>query len=110
MSGWGKLPEQVKQDLEAWFNCTEITYDQKTELARLYQSGRFHAWNCPECGERTYFSNPKNWAMFQGVLNADYSSYPGNPRKWTQEYLERLCDSCRNATSQHEFDKETHYR
>ena len=87
MSGWGRLPNQVKEDLETWFNCTEISYAEKTELARLYLTRRFHAWNCPQCGERVYFAEPTNWSMFQGVLQADYSSYPGENH--------RLCDGCR---------------
>lgn len=95
MSGWGKLPDQVKEDLENWFNSTEITYAEKTELARLYFSGRFHAWNCHRCGERVYYGEPLDWSKFQGVLQADYSSYPGDDEVYQPDYLAKLCDECR---------------
>ena len=98
MSGWGKLSDLVKQDLETWYNCTEISYSIKTEMARMYFRGDFKAWNCPLCGERVYFGEPRDWGDFQGVRQADYVSYPGDDSAFTPEFLETLCDDCRAKT------------
>lgn len=97
MSGWGKLPEQVKRDLIEWFNVSGgVSVMEMTEMARMYQRGQFHAWNCPKCNKRVFYGEPKDWSMFQGVQNADYSSYPGNPD--LGEYNTLLCDDCRCFT------------
>jgi len=92
MSGWGKLQEDTKRDLRTWFN-SEPDYADMTCLSRLYLTGRFKAWDCPECGERVYWGSPINWDNFQGVCQADYTSYPGDLEKYTPEYNEQMCDS-----------------
>lgn len=90
------LPEMVQEDLTAWFNVRKLdNEDDKIRLLDLYQSGRFEAWDCPECpNERVYKGNPDSYNHFQGVLNQDFSFF-GNSDKYTEEYLEQMCDSCR---------------
>ena len=90
------LPSQVQDDLIKWYNVRkeDLTFADKQRLLRLYNKGCFQAWNCPECGERVFNGTPDNYDHFQGVLNQDFSFF-GNPEKYTQEYIESCCDSCR---------------
>ena len=89
------LPDMVKEDLIAWFNVRNLENEEdKICLLELYQSGRFQAWDCPECNERVYEGNPYSYNNFQGVLNQDFS-YIGNRDKYTTDYIELMCDTCR---------------
>lgn len=94
---WRDLSEQTKTDLHKWYNSSKISTAEKNMLAALYSSGRFYAWDCPNCGARVYRGDPRDWGNYQGVLQVDYTSYPGNDEKYTAEYLEKLCDNCRMA-------------
>lgn len=89
------LPEQVQVDLKTWYNRSELEIKEEIRLFNLVKRGLFHAWNCPECGERCYYGEPSNWDFFQGVWQIDYTSFPGNSEKFTQAYLLKLCDDCR---------------
>ncbi len=95
-TSWGHLDSQTQEDLIAWRNIREsdVTAEDRAQLAELFAAGRFEAWTCV-CGERVYRGDPENWGHFQGVNQVDYVSYPGNEEKYTQEYLARLCDTCR---------------
>jgi hypothetical protein len=88
------LPEIVQEDLITWFNLQDQSETDRESLFNLYMNNKFKAWNCPECGERVYYGNPASWDNFQGVLNQDWS-YFGNRDKFTEEYLEAMCDVCR---------------
>ncbi len=72
----------------------DATHEDRESLAQLYWSGRFHAWDCVSCGERCYWGDPENWDAFQGVLQLDFTSYPGATS--TPAWLKaRQCDDCR---------------
>lgn len=89
------LPEMVQEDLTAWLNVRKLdNEDDKARLLELYQSGRFQAWDCPECSERVYEGRPDSYNNFQGVLNQDFSFF-GNTDKYTEEYINQMCDLCR---------------
>lgn len=93
-----ELPQQAQDDLLGWFNCADPSDDDKDRLLELYQQGRFFAWDCPEqCGNRVYHGSPSSYDDFQGVLNQDFALFPGNRLKYTENYLEVLCDDCRGA-------------
>jgi len=92
---WDELDGQDQEDLLAWFNVREPGAEDKERLAKLLADGLFEAWDCPECGERVYRGEPKDWGHFQGVLQVDYTSYPGNTEKYNEEYLLKMCDHCR---------------
>lgn len=93
---WEELPAETKNDLTAWFNqAGELDIGQMTMLAALAAKGQFRAWDCPECGNRVYEANPDSWFNFQGTEQVDYTSYPGDERKFTPEYLLAMCDACR---------------
>jgi hypothetical protein len=91
---WYRLDEQTRTDLETWFNREPDEAD-KTILAKLFNDGKFRAWNCVECGERCYEGQPDDWGHFQGVSQVDYTSYPGNDEKYQPDYLRQMCDHCR---------------
>lgn len=93
---FSKLEDQTKKDLIDWLNHLEPTREEMWELARLYNEGKFSAWDCPECNDRVFFGTPDNWEDYQGVMQADYVSYPGNNKKYQEKYLQQLCDDCRN--------------
>jgi hypothetical protein len=76
---------KVANDLLTWFNSTEPSSDDAKALFHLYKAGLFDAHICP-CGTRFFVGYPDDWGSFQGVLQADFTSYPG---PW------HLCDSCR---------------
>ena len=94
-ASWSALDEKTQKDLLTWFNVGEPTYEDKERLALLSQNGGFEAWDCPDCGDRVYEGTPTSWANFQGVMQVDYTSYPGNKEKYTPKYLKRMCDDCR---------------
>ena len=91
---WKELPSQAQEDLIHWYNTSEPNGQDRRRLAELYSEGKFHAWNCPSCGERVYWGEPDDWNQFQGVCQADFTSYPGssNVSPWL---ISRQCDSCR---------------
>jgi len=91
------LPSHVIDDLTEWYNQNELSDSNKELLAALYHAGKFHAWNCPECGERVCHGAPDDWGKFQGVNQPDYSSFPGDPDRYAPEYLSEMCDDCRMA-------------
>ena len=93
---WVELDYQVQKDLVEWFNvrADDVDSQDRKRLARLYESGNFHAWDCPSCGERVYCGTPDDWSHFQGVLQVDYASFPG-PEHVTPEHRVQLCDLCR---------------
>ncbi len=95
MPSWSQLPEDIRRDLLEWFNIVPeaVNRDDKTRLARLYSQGKFEAWYCPGCGARVRCGEPDDWEHFQGVLNPDYSSFPGFPERRRDNDL--LCDECR---------------
>jgi hypothetical protein len=92
---WTELTDQEQTDLLEWYNVSTPDYEDKRRLAKLLNAGLFAAWNCPQCGTRCYFGDPDNWGHFQGVLQVDYCSYPGNKGLHTHEYNLSLCNSCR---------------
>ncbi len=68
------------------------------DLLTLYNVWCFDAWDCPECGERVYkgvIDNNYDESSFQGNKNQDFGSYPGNYKKYTNQYNNALCDPCR---------------
>ena len=87
------LGQVYQDDLEEWLNC-EPDEEDKERLFKLYTSGEFRAWDCPECNTRVYEGRPGNWRHFQGSNNQDFS-YFGNLDKYTQKYISALCDNCR---------------
>lgn len=91
---FNELPMVVQNDLLEWFNSTKVTVKEKKLLIKLYCDGKFKAWYCPKCGDRVFRGEPDCWNNFQGILNQDFS-YFGDEDKYTPEYIEALCDSCR---------------
>ena len=89
-----ELPSEVQKDLTEWFNVIDPSNKDKQLLLELYQDNRFRAWDCPECGDRVYNGDPDSYDNFQGVLNQDFS-YFGNTDKFTEEYINAMCDHCR---------------
>lgn len=94
---WRDIPYDAQQALEYWYNVSKDQWDHTDYklLVRLYFASRFQYWNCPECGALVTYGDPSNWDHFQGVMEPDYTSYPGNTEKYTQEYIEKMCDDCR---------------
>jgi len=95
VDAWDTLSEQIQEDLTNWYN-TSLDDETKEKLANLYNNGKFHAWNCPMCGERVYWGNPSLWGNFQGVLQADYISYPGDKEYYANRIISQQCDGCRS--------------
>lgn len=91
---WDELPTQTQEDLEEWFNATEIDDQDRARLLDLYVKRRFAAFDCLRCRDRVFISSPENWDHFQGVREADFSSYPGR-EELTPGYNASLCDHCR---------------
>jgi hypothetical protein len=92
---WTELNEQTQKDLLEWRNLSKPTMKDKAALAKLFSDGRFEAWFCLGCGTRVYDGDPKDWREFPGVMQLDYVSYPGDRDKYDDEFLRRLCDTCR---------------
>jgi hypothetical protein len=85
---------QLAADMVEWLNVAEPDDTDVMRLLSLAKSGRFRSWDCPMCGEigtRVYVGEPADWGHFQGVCQADYSSYPG----YGIGSDDRRCDSCR---------------
>ena len=95
MSKCEELSEQTQKDLLTWYNVSVADEEDKKILAELYNHARFRAWDCPECGERVYCGESGDWYDFQGVLQQDFTSYPGNTEKYKDSWLRQLCDNCR---------------
>ena len=94
------IPDFAKEDLIAWFNSRPDAGDRLRLLA-LYREDRFKAWDCPHCeskGQKTrvFKADLKDdeWDHFQGTRNQDFS-YFGDSDKYTEEYINAMCDSCR---------------
>ena len=102
---WDELPEYIQADLEAWYNRSELDKHDLARLAQLHNAGRFHAWDCPQCGIRVRSGEPEDWAHFQGVDQPDFSSYPGDVEAYQPEYLARLCDDCRSAPTERKAER-----
>jgi hypothetical protein len=92
---WDALSELVQEDLANWYNV-ELDNETKERLANLYNNGKFHAWNCPTCGQRVYWGNPSWWGDYQGVMQADYTSYPGDKDLYSSRIVSQQCDDCRS--------------
>jgi len=90
------LDSQDQKDLIEWYNVQEdcLKSDDYDRLLELFNDGRFRAWDCPECGDRVFEGRPDNWDNFQGTLNQDFSFF-GNRDKFTEDYINDLCDHCR---------------
>ena len=97
MNEWKDIDENMQERLIEWYNVREedMDDDDRQRLAELYFNYNFQSWNCPECGTHVHYGTPDNWDNFQGVCQADYTSYPGNKVKYTQTYLTQMCDHCR---------------
>lgn len=102
MTVWGDLDTQARDDLTAWFNLSPLDESDKARLAKLLADGRFYAWDCPACGNRCYCGSPEGWSHFQGVLQINYASFPGNNDIHTDAYNVRLCDNCRMSSVEQE--------
>lgn len=65
-----------------WYNIEKnsIEKDDIERLAKLLQEGRFHTFQCAECGEQVRYANPEDWSHFQGVRQ--------------DEHLGELCADC----------------
>lgn len=48
------LPKEIQRDLLTWFNTHNPDQEELTQLYKLYEDGRFEAWDCLACGERCY--------------------------------------------------------
>lgn len=81
------LGDTTAEDLIEWLNVTEPDGGDLVRLEALAKEHNFEAWDCPTCCERVYFGRPDDWAHFQGVLQADYTSYPAGHVA--------QCDECR---------------
>ena len=102
MPKWSDVPEDAQRDLLEWFNCSKPDAADKKRLASMYFNGRFHAWNCINCGDRCYYGDPDDWSHFQGVLQLDFTSYPGCDSK--PDRIVRMCDHCRMYDIKHEAE------
>ena len=93
---WEELHDYVQKDLLEWLNLTEPDEDDKARLITLYESGRFHSYNCPTCGTRVQSADVEDqeWEHFQGVRQPN-DSFFGNSDIYTEETISRQCDSCR---------------
>ena len=97
MIEFNELPTQLQDDLRNWFNISDPDPADLQRLATLYTDGRFHAWDCPRCGERVTHGEPEDWDYFQGVCDQDFASYPGDKEEHVPDFLARLCDDCRSS-------------
>lgn len=70
------------EEIIEWYNIAQnsIKKDDIERLAKLLQEGRFHTFQCAECGEQVRYANPDDWGHFQGVRQ--------------DEHLGELCDDC----------------
>jgi len=96
---FNQLPEEVQNDLIEWYNVKKLDFTDKQRLVRLYNKGCFEAWNCPQCKKTRVFNGDVDRAEmslehFQGILNQNWS-YFGSKEKYTEAYLEAMCDNCR---------------
>lgn len=94
-SNFSELPDQIKVDLTIWANDSHPPARKKKLLLNLYKSGNFIAWDCPECKTvRVYQGTPTDFSEFQSCKNQDFSFF-GDKEKYTETYIEAMCDSCR---------------
>jgi len=89
-----ELETQIQDDLIEWFNVADPDEDDKKQLFELYQERLFWAWDCPGCNDRVFRGDPDSYDNFQGVRNQNFS-YFGDRDKYTENFIEALCDSCR---------------
>lgn len=104
VENWDELDPDVQSDLLEWLNVTNSKEGKdwgevKARLVALYVGRCFRAWDCPQCegkGEHTrvFRGDPENWDQFQNVLNQDFAFF-GDKDKYTPEYIDAMCDSCR---------------
>jgi hypothetical protein len=101
------LDQQRQDDLTNWFNSSKPDIEDKARLYALHVGGRFHAWDCFNCGDRCFvgFPDSVDGFVFHGCLQPDFTSYPGDPDVWRKkakareqdvhEFMAKLCDHCR---------------
>lgn len=89
-TNFSNLDRQTQKDLIEWLNVRNPDGADKRRLAALYNDGGFKAWDCPNCGDRVFLGEPDDWGNFQGVCQADYTSYPA-----AGSATEAWCDHCR---------------
>lgn len=95
---WENISPEIQKHLIEWYNVSEedLTDEDYENLTILYEKGQFEHWECPLCGAHVYVGSPDNWDNFQGVLNADFCSYPiSDNSRYNEEFSKRLCDYCR---------------
>jgi hypothetical protein len=90
MASFRELDSQTQKDLADWLNVRNPDGADKRRLANLHAKGLFRAWDCPNCGDRVFLGEPKDWGNFQGVHQADYTSYPP-----VNQATRTWCDHCR---------------
>jgi hypothetical protein len=86
------FPEEMAVRLIDWYNIREgdLNAEDLTRLAELViELGAFETWECPRCRACVYEGSPDDWSGFQGVIQNDRTSYPGNGPD------DRRCDHCR---------------
>lgn len=92
--GEGDDAEERAEALLYWFNCSNLSAG---DLGRLFLIGihGFEFWRCPAChdfvceGAEAVYRTGLSWGNFQGVLENDRTSYPGDGAD------DRRCDHCR---------------
>jgi len=87
LDGADLLGDTKAEDLIEWLNLVEPDAEDLVRLEALAKERKFQAWDCPTCGERVYFARPDDWDHFQGVCQADHTSYPAGHVA--------QCDNCR---------------
>ena len=80
---------RMSADLIEWYNSADPDDSDLACLCLLACGGDFVAWACPTCDARVYEGSPRDWAEFQGVMQNDRTSYPGNGLD------DARCDHCR---------------
>lgn len=91
---FGELPEVVRYDLSHWF-AAKPDEDDKKLLLDLYLSGKFLSWFCSNCGNPVFEGSPDSWKDFQGTVQSDHLTFPGDPTRFTEDWLRAICDDCR---------------
>jgi len=87
LEGHDLLGDTKAEDLIEWLNIAEPCGEDLVRLEALAKEHKFQAWMCPTCGNRVYFGRPDDWDHFQGVCQADHTSYPSGHVA--------QCDNCR---------------
>jgi hypothetical protein len=65
---WNEIDDSDQQALIKWYNIHEedLDADHKKKLAKLFSSGGFRCWDCPNCGKTIRVAQPDDWVHFQG--------------------------------------------